>query len=51
MNTFDSSVKVLTTTGSLIGATGKFTYSVLTESAYAPVRSSTCVVMRNRPVG
>jgi len=29
-------VKVLTVTGSAIGAKGKFSYSVLTESAYAP---------------
>ncbi|WIE65391.1 S8 family serine peptidase [Curtobacterium sp. MCLR17_036] len=36
VNTFDSSVKVLTVTGSAIGAKGKFSYSVLTESAYAP---------------
>lgn len=36
VNTFDSSVKVLTVGGSLIGASSKFDYSVLTESAYAP---------------
>ncbi len=41
VNTFDSSVKVLTTTGALIGAKGKFTYSVLTESAYAPGAATT----------
>jgi subtilisin family serine protease len=36
VNTFDSAVKVLTVDASTIGATKAFTYSVLTESAYAP---------------
>jgi subtilisin family serine protease len=36
VNTFDSTVKVLTVDASTIGATKAFTYSVLTESAYAP---------------
>ncbi|MEG8033925.1 S8 family serine peptidase [Sphingomonas sp. LR61] len=36
VNTFDSSVKVLTTTGALIGAKGKFSYSVLTEVGVRP---------------
>lgn len=36
VNTFDSAVKVLTVQAATIGATGPFTYSVLTESAYAP---------------
>lgn len=36
VNTFDSAVKVLTVDASTIGATKPFTYSVLTESAYAP---------------
>lgn len=36
VNTFDSAVKVLTVQASTIGATKPFTYSVLTESAYAP---------------
>ncbi|WFR68127.1 S8 family serine peptidase [Curtobacterium flaccumfaciens] len=36
VNTFDSAVKVLTVDAATIGATKAFTYSVLTESAYAP---------------
>ncbi|MBA8989780.1 subtilisin family serine protease [Curtobacterium pusillum] len=36
VNTFDSTVKVLTVDAATIGATKAFTYSVLTESAYAP---------------
>jgi len=36
VNTFDSAVKVLTVDASTIGATKAFTYSVVTESAYAP---------------
>jgi subtilisin family serine protease len=36
VNTFDSAVKVLTVNAAAIGATKAFTYSVLTESAYAP---------------
>jgi subtilisin family serine protease len=36
VNTFDSAVKVLTVDASTIGATKPFTYSVLSESAYAP---------------
>lgn len=36
VNTFDSAVKVLTVDAATIGATKPFTYSVLTESAYAP---------------
>lgn len=36
VNTFDSAVKVLTVDAATIGATGPFSYSVLTESAYAP---------------
>ncbi|WP_439693693.1 S8 family serine peptidase [Curtobacterium sp. SP.BCo] len=36
VNTFDSAVKVLTVDAATIGATGPFTYSVVTESAYAP---------------
>ncbi|MFJ4221402.1 S8 family serine peptidase [Curtobacterium luteum] len=41
VNTFDSSVKVLPVTASLIGATGKLTYRVETESAYAPGAATT----------
>ena len=36
VNTFDSAVKVLTVDASTIGATRAFTYSVVTESVYAP---------------
>lgn len=36
VNTFDSTVKVLTVSQQAIGVTGAFDYSVLTESAYAP---------------
>ncbi|PZE86250.1 S8 family serine peptidase [Curtobacterium sp. MCBD17_032] len=36
LNTFDSAVKVLTVQAATIGATKAFSYSVLTESAYAP---------------
>ncbi|ROQ17659.1 subtilase family protein [Curtobacterium sp. PhB171] len=36
VNTFDSTVKVLTVDAATIGATKTFSYSVLTESAYAP---------------
>lgn len=36
VNTFDSAVKVLTVDAATIGATKAFTYSVLTESPYAP---------------
>ncbi|MBT2502700.1 S8 family serine peptidase [Curtobacterium sp. ISL-83] len=41
VNTFDSAVKVLTVSGSVIGATKAFDYSVLTESAYAPAHATT----------
>lgn len=40
VNTFDSTVKVLTVDAALIGATSTFTYSVLTESAYAPAAAT-----------
>ncbi len=36
VNTFDSAVKVLTVDASTIGATKAFSYSVVTESTYAP---------------
>lgn len=36
VNTFDSSVKVLTVAAKAIGSSKKFDYTVLTESAYAP---------------
>ncbi|WNY35438.1 S8 family serine peptidase [Curtobacterium flaccumfaciens] len=52
VNTFDSSVKVLTVGASAIGASTKFDYTVLTESAYAPgaATSGSSVVDETKPV-